>query len=189
MQMRIEVPADALVVLVAPAGAGKSSFAREHFRDTEIVSSDRCRALVSDDEANQQATSVAFEVFDAILRGRLRLGRLSVADATNLDAASRLRLLQLAHAYGRPAVAILLDVPADIARAQNLARRRSVPPHVLELHFARFSAAREAVSAEGFAAVYELQPGRPVEIVRIGVPPTGPGPSDPRSRAPSADRL
>jgi protein phosphatase len=168
MHLTIEVPSDALIVLIAPAGAGKTTFARQHFRHTEIVSSDLCRALVSDDEANQEATGPAFEVFDAILRGRLRLGRLSVADATNLEAIPRQRLRELAREFGRSAIAIVLDVPPDVAHAQNLARARSVPPHVLESHYDRFKAARDVLSAEGYSAIHEVQPGYGVEVLRVG---------------------
>jgi predicted kinase len=167
MQKTIEVPSDALIVLVAPSGAGKSYFARQHFRDTEIVSSDRCRALVSDDEGDQRATGPAFEVFAAILRGRLAMGRLSVADATNLEPAARQRLREMARDFGRPAVAIVLDVPLDVSHAQNLARARTVPAHVLELHYERFGAAREALAAEGYAAIHEIRPGWAVQVVRV----------------------
>jgi predicted kinase len=168
MQRTIEVPSDALIVLVGPPGAGKSTFARDHFADTEIVSSDRCRALVSDDEADQRATGPAFEVFHAILRGRLALGRLSVADATNLEQVPRQRLREMAYEFGRPAVAIVLDVSPGVAHAQNLTRARTVPPHVVDLHYERFRAAREALVAEGFAAIHLIQPGWDVVVVRIG---------------------
>jgi protein phosphatase len=168
MRKTIEVPPDALIVLIAPSGAGKSTFAHDHFRDTEIVSSDRCRALVSDDEADQRATGPAFEVFHAILRGRLGMGRLSVADATNLEPVPRQRLREMAREFGRPAVAIVLDVPPDVAHARNLARTRTVPPRVLELHYDLFRAARESLPAEGYAAIHEVQPGWRVRVVRAG---------------------
>jgi predicted kinase len=41
-----------LVVLIGAAGARKSSSAAWHFRRTEMVSSDFCCGLVSDDESN-----------------------------------------------------------------------------------------------------------------------------------------
>ena len=56
----IAIPDFALVVLIGPTGSGKSSFARNHFHETEIVSSDACRAFVSDDETDQAATGDAF---------------------------------------------------------------------------------------------------------------------------------
>ena len=46
----IAVPEFSLIVLIGPSGCGKSTFARDHFLPTEVVSSDFCRALVSDDE-------------------------------------------------------------------------------------------------------------------------------------------
>ena len=79
----LEIPPDALVVLVGPSGCGKSTFARRWFRETEVVSSDECRRLVSDDAADQSVSREAFAVFYAILRGRLAAGRVAVADATS----------------------------------------------------------------------------------------------------------
>lgn len=162
----LRVPEDALVIVVGPAGSGKSTFVRRHFRPTEIVSSDRCRALVCDDEANQRATGPAFDVFDAIVRGRLRMGRLTVADATNLEPDPRLRLAGMARAEGRPVVVVVLDVPYKRAMAQNLARGRRVPPHVLELHYARFEAAREALPREGYDVIWEVRPTDVAKVVR-----------------------
>jgi protein phosphatase len=60
--VNISIPELSLVLLVGPSGSGKSTFARKHFLATEVVSSDFCRALVSDDENDQSATSDAFDV-------------------------------------------------------------------------------------------------------------------------------
>ncbi len=82
--MKIEMPEFSLVVLVGTSGSGKSTFARTHFLPTEIVSSDFCRALVSDDENDLSVTDQAFELVHEIARKRLALGRLTVIDATNV---------------------------------------------------------------------------------------------------------
>lgn len=84
--MKITVPELSLVLLVGPSGCGKSTFAQQHFKSTEVLSSDYCRGLVSDDENDQTSTKEAFEVLHFIARKRLAAGRLTVIDATNVTA-------------------------------------------------------------------------------------------------------
>ncbi|MBW4664165.1 MAG: hypothetical protein KME01_08200 [Chroococcus sp. CMT-3BRIN-NPC107] len=50
--MKITIPELSLVVLIGASGAGKSSFAKKHFKPTEVISSDFCRGLICDDENN-----------------------------------------------------------------------------------------------------------------------------------------
>ncbi|MET0398624.1 MAG: AAA family ATPase, partial [Longimicrobiaceae bacterium] len=186
----VEIPANALVVLVGPSGCGKSTFARRRFRDTEVVSSDGCRRLVADDEADQSATAQAFEVFHAIIRGRLSLGRLAVADATNLGPGARARLRGEAARRGAPAVALVLDVPLATCLAQNLERARRVPPEVIELHHAQLAAARDALPTEGFDAVHLVAPDTEVTIgPPLRKPPPHPEPAvrPPADAGPPAD--
>ncbi len=92
----IELPDFALVVLIGAMGSGKSTFAARHFLPTEIVSSDRCRALVGDDETDQEMTADAFELVREIAGRRLKHRRLTVIDATNVRAADRKGLVELA---------------------------------------------------------------------------------------------
>ena len=99
--MKITIPELSLVVLIGPSGCGKSSFGRKHFLSTEVVSSDGCRALVSDDENDQTATNDAFDLLHAIVRKRLARGRLTVIDATNVQPEARKSLVELAREIGR----------------------------------------------------------------------------------------
>lgn len=94
--MTIRLPELSLVLLIGPSGSGKSTFARRHFKASEIVSSDACRAMVSDDENNQAATPQAFALVDFIVRQRLALGRLTVIDATNVNGPDRAKLVAIA---------------------------------------------------------------------------------------------
>ena len=167
----LSVPARALVLLVGPSGAGKSTFAARHFRPTEILSSDAFRAAVADDETDQHATPAAFDILGRVLGYRLRGGRLSVVDATNVKAADRRSLLEVARRARRPAVAIVFDLPEELCQARNRARGgRLVDPSVVHRqaeHLRKSLGGHEGLHTEGFVAVYRLDDPAVIERVRI----------------------
>jgi protein phosphatase len=92
----IEIPELSLIALIGASGSGKSTFGRQHFLPTEILSSDFFRGLVSDDENDQAATPDAFDALYYMLEKRLAGGRLTVVDATNVRAEDRKRLIEKA---------------------------------------------------------------------------------------------
>src|SRR5207249_12250707 len=97
--MNMEIPELSLVVLIGVSGSGKSSFARKHFLSTEVISSDFCRGLVSNDENNQAATEDAFELLHYIVGKRLSRALLTVVDATNIHPEDRRALVELARRH------------------------------------------------------------------------------------------
>ena len=122
------MPRDALVVLVGAAGCGKSTWAAERFLPTQVVSSDECRALVSDDPNNSRASADAFKLMHEIIDMRLKRGRLTVADATNVNAEKRAALLEIALRRRRPAIAVVFDMPEAVCMERNSARNERVIP-------------------------------------------------------------
>jgi protein phosphatase len=129
--MKLSIPELSLVLLVGASGSGKSSFGRKHFLPTEVISSDFCRGLISDDENDQAATKDAFELLDAIARKRLARGKLTVIDATSVQPESRKPLIEIAldHAF---AVAIVFDLPERLCQDRNRSRAdRQFGPHVM----------------------------------------------------------
>src|SRR5439155_25479793 len=107
-EMNILIPELSLVVLIGVSGSGKSSFGRKHFKLTEVISSDFCRGLVSDDENDLAATKDAFEILHFIAAKRLAAGKLTVIDATNVQVDARKPLLALAREYDVLPIAIAL---------------------------------------------------------------------------------
>src|SRR6187455_2930477 len=117
--MQLKIPKLSLVVLIGPSGAGKSTFARRHFLPTEVLSSDACRGMVSDDENSQAVTNEAFALLHYIAAQRLALGRLTVIDATNVQAEARRPLIDLARKYHCLPVAVVLNLPERICQERN----------------------------------------------------------------------
>ena len=157
-----------LVLLIGPAGSGKSTFARKHFAGTEIVSSDALRAAVSDDQGDQSASADAFQLLRLITGKRLRRGRLTVIDATNVQSKARRSLLRLARQNSAPTVAIVLDLPAAVCLARNQSRPdRRVAPEVIEKQAADLRASLTGLLEEGFERVYVMDNPEVIDSVRI----------------------
>ena len=166
--MRITIPELSLVVLVGVSGSGKSTFAARHFRPTEVLSSDACRGLVSDDENDQSATDAAFEVLHFIAGKRLAAGKLTVVDATNVQPESRRALLQVAKGHHTLAVAIVLDVPREVADERNAARpERDFGPHVVRNQRSALRRSMKGLRREGFSKVIVLNGVEDIERATV----------------------
>ena len=157
-QVKITVPELALVALVGVSGSGKSTFAARHFKPTEVISSDFCRGLVSDDENDQAATEAAFEVLHFIAAKRLAAGRLVVVDATNVQREARAALVQLARRHHVLAVAVVLDVPESVCHERNAGRAdRDFGPHVVRNQRSQLRRSFGSLRKEGFHQVAFLK--------------------------------
>ncbi|WP_392750793.1 polynucleotide kinase-phosphatase [Streptomyces sp. LN590] len=158
-----------LVVLVGASGSGKSTFAHRHFKPTEIISSDFCRGLVADDENDQSASGNAFDVLHYIAGKRLAAGRLTVVDATNVQAESRKQLVQLARSHDVLPIAIVLDLPEEVCQARNAARpdRAGMPRHVVQRHRRELRRSLRGLEREGFRKVHVLHTEEEAEHAEV----------------------
>ena len=166
--MKISIPELSLVVLIGPSGSGKSSFGRKLFLPTEVVSSDACRGLVSDNENEQAATNDAFDLLHTIVRKRLGRGRLTVIDATNVQPEARKSLVELAREYHVLPVAIVFDLPEKLCQERNATRPdRQFGPHVIRNQAQQMRRSLRGLEREGFRYVFKLSSPEDVDAVSI----------------------
>ncbi|WP_406006271.1 polynucleotide kinase-phosphatase [Streptomyces sp. NBC_00637] len=158
-----------LVVLIGASGSGKSTFARRNFKSTEIISSDFCRGLVSDDENDQSATRDAFDVLHYIAGKRLAAGRRTVVDATSVQPDARRQLVELAKQYDVLPIAIVLDVPEEVCAERNAARtdRADMPRRVIQRHTRELRRSLRHLEREGFRKVHVLRGVEDVEHASV----------------------
>ncbi|MEV4918577.1 polynucleotide kinase-phosphatase [Streptomyces tirandamycinicus] len=156
---RLPVTDLSLVALVGATGSGKSTFARKHFKPTEVISSDFCRGLVADDENDQSASGDAFDLLHYIVGKRLAAGRLTVVDATSVQRESRRELVQLARRHDVLPIAIVLDMPEEVCAARNAVRpdRAGMPRHVIQRHRRELRRSLRGLEREGFRKVHVLR--------------------------------
>ncbi|MEH2181320.1 polynucleotide kinase-phosphatase [Nostoc sp.] len=166
--MKLTIPELSLIVLIGASGSGKSTFAHKHFQPFEVLSSDFCRGLVSNEENSQSATKDAFEVLRFIADKRLAAGKLTVIDATNVQMEDRKPLLQMARQYHCFAIAIVLDLPEELCHERNQQRSdRSFGPHVVRRHSQMLRRSLRGLEKEGFRYVYTLNSLEAIESIEI----------------------
>ncbi|HTH06922.1 MAG TPA: ATP-binding protein, partial [Ilumatobacteraceae bacterium] len=161
------LPSPSLVVLVGPAGVGKTTWARAQFAANQVVSSDDLRAAVGDGPHDLAASADAFALVDEITSRRLERGLTTVIDSLALDSQQRLRWRDLGRAAGVPVVAVALTAePTDI-RARNRSRpaEERVPDNVMRTQLARWPSVLEALAAEGFDSVHIVGIDRQAALV------------------------
>jgi alkanesulfonate monooxygenase SsuD/methylene tetrahydromethanopterin reductase-like flavin-dependent oxidoreductase (luciferase family)/predicted kinase len=152
------LPDPALVVLVGPAGSGKSHFAEAHFRGAEIVSSDELRGIVGSGAHDLSASEEAFALLERIVAGRLSRRLTTVVDTLGFDRSRRAAWLQAARDAELPAVAVVIDTPPEETRRRNADRSYVVPAPALTTQLRRFREVRHELDDEGWDLVHVVTP-------------------------------
>lgn len=164
----IEITDPSLVLLVGTSGSGKSTFAASRFAPTEVLVSDRFRAMITDDEGDQTVSADAFELLHAVAEKRLLHRRLTVVDATNVEHAARQGLLKIAKSQHLPVDAVVLDVPLEDCLARDAARpERRVGELVIRAQRAELDRSLGRLASEGFRRVIRLEGAAAVDAVRV----------------------
>lgn len=156
MNQPLIIPRRTLLVLCGPAGSGKSTFASRRFPETSIVSSDRCRGMICDDENNQAVNREAFDLFHAILRKRMQLGRFCVADSVALQPYARQNLRQLSRQSGYFGCLLIFNIPLEVSIQRDSQRSRRVGESVVRYHHDQLARVLQETSRENWELVRVL---------------------------------
>ena len=155
--MRIEIPEFSLVAMIGATSSGKTTFANNKFKPTEVLSSDFFRAMVCDDENNQNVSGEAFDLLFYAVKKRLDLMKLTVIDATNVQQSSRKKIIDVARENNVHSVAIVLNIPEKTLLERNNAREnRQLPERVIRNHAEQLRRCIKKLKREGFRFVYVL---------------------------------
>jgi polynucleotide kinase-phosphatase len=166
--MAMKVPDLSLVVLIGASGSGKSTFAARHFAPTEVLSSDRMRAWVDDDQNAMEATSDAFDALHHLAALRLKRGRLTVIDATNVRREDRAPLVALARKHHAIPVAIVFKIDERVCQERNDQRPdREMGRHVVRNHTIALRRSLKTLKHEGFRHIYVLETPEQIEAVTV----------------------
>lgn len=162
--MKLIIPELSFVVLIGATSSGKSTFAQQHFRSTEVLSSDFCRAILADDENDQNVTREAFELLHHIAGKRLKAGRLTVVDATNVQREARQPLVRLAREFHVLPIAIVFNLPDKVLLERHAGRTdRDFGGHVIRGQQQNLRRSINNLNKEGFRHVFVLNSIEAVE--------------------------
>ncbi|QKC89184.1 polynucleotide kinase-phosphatase [Mesorhizobium sp. NZP2234] len=168
----LAIPDFALVVLIGSTGSGKSTFAGRHFLPTEIISSDQCRALVCDNETDQDVSADAFELVREIAGKRLKHRKLAVIDATNVRAADRKAWIELARKWHALPVAVVIDPGVDVCVARNALRPdRPFGAGVVQRMTTEIRKGLGGLQREGFRQVWKLASEASIDAAKVSRQP------------------
>ena len=160
----VYLPQRTLLVLCGIPGSGKSTFAnsfiaQQGLQPTNIVSSDYCRALISDDETNQQVSRDAFDLLHYIIYKRMLLGRFIIADSTALLSSARHRLFEQAVSYQYATCLLIFTVNPAICVQRDRARQRIVGEAIIHNLQQLLEQALRDIPKEQWQQVYRVEDG------------------------------
>lgn len=195
MRRRITLPNAGVVLLVGPSGSGKTTLLqnlvdRGQIKDSEILSSDKYRKIVADQEYNsvestdnkmaqilfeqyQRISKEAFELLELTLEARCRLNKCSFIDATNINSDDRKKMISIAHRHHLPISAIVLDIDLDTLLMRDNERVFPRGSKRIKQQMKRFQYHKRYLKTEGYHQLHMIKElNHSVEIERMDeVPP------------------
>jgi len=129
----LKIPTKSLVLPVAVPGSGKTTLLKQVHVPGWRHGPDDVRRTMFGDVSIQGHGDLVHTAAQAMLRCRLADGLPSAYDATNVTPKTRKVLVDLARWYGYTVVALVSEVPQELALLRNRLRTEGVvPEHVIE---------------------------------------------------------
>ncbi|MFJ7935895.1 polynucleotide kinase-phosphatase [Sporosarcina sp. NPDC096371] len=190
--MKIIIPYSGLVLLVGVSNSGKTTLLnkwveQQKILPSEVISSDRYRAIVGDkefigwterpkDEADslmdeyQAISAEAFNMIDRVVAARCRLNKVTFIDATHLNPDDRKKYIALARKQNVPAVAIIMDVPLETLLERDEQRDNPRGKRRVKQQFQTLKREMRFIKKDGFTSVYFTDSLEEIELVRRNNP-------------------
>ena len=121
-----------LIMLVGIPASGKSSYAKEHYKDYKIYSSDELREKLFNDVNDQTHNDELFEYIHTNIIKDLQDGNNVVYDATNIYSKNRKEFLNKLSDIDCNKVCDVFNVDVHKCKLRNSTRERKVPEEVIE---------------------------------------------------------
>ncbi len=134
MNLMLTYPKKTLIVPVGVPGSGKSTLLAHANVDYPGFrhGADDVRRTMFGDVSVQGSPMIVHDAARTMLEVRLAEGLPAAYDATNISPRDRFKLLVLANEYGYFKVALVSEVPVEVAKLRNELRRQPVPEFVID---------------------------------------------------------
>jgi predicted kinase len=119
------------VLMVGPAGSGKTAYAVSHYPNHRWICMDEERVKLCGDMGDMSKNEQVFNNCFKVLRNSLTNGENCVWDATNVTRKSRRALLEMARSHGAKITIVFFDLPLETILQRNRDRSRHVPEDVI----------------------------------------------------------
>ena len=140
-----------LIMLVGIPASGKSSYARQNYKDYKIYSSDELREKLFNDVNDQVHNDELFRYIHKNIIKDLKDGNDVVYDATNIYSRNRRNFLSKLSDINCNKICIVFNVDINKCKLRNSTRERKVPEEVIDKMYNKI----ETPSIdEGFDEIY-----------------------------------
>lgn len=142
-----------LIMLVGIPASGKSSYAKENYKDYKIYSSDKLREKLFNNVNDQTHNDELFRYIHKNIIKDLQNGINVVYDATNIYSRNRKSFLNKLFNINCNKICIVFNVDIDKCKLRNSTRERKVPEKVIDKMYNKM----ELPSIEeGFDEIYYI---------------------------------